>query len=80
MWHQDWLPQIGLGLDLGLDGLSLPLVVLAALVSTLAILAAPPDQSRPRLYFSLMLATNLGVVGAFLARNACCSCWPSSWC
>ncbi|MEB3263445.1 MAG: NADH-quinone oxidoreductase subunit M [Synechococcus sp.] len=69
-WHQDWLPQIGLGLDLGLDGLSLPLVVLAALVTTLAILAAPPDQGRPRLYFSLMLATNLGVVGAFLSRNA----------
>ncbi|MFM7676929.1 MAG: NADH-quinone oxidoreductase subunit M [Synechococcus sp.] len=69
-WHQDWLPQIGLGLDLGLDGLSLPLVVLAALVTTLAILAAPAEQSRPRLFFSLMLATNLGVVGAFLSRNA----------
>jgi NAD(P)H-quinone oxidoreductase subunit 4 len=65
-----WLPQIGLGLDLGLDGLSLPLVLLSALLTTLAILAAPADQSRPRLFHALMLATNLGVVGAFLASNA----------
>ncbi|MFO0104193.1 MAG: NuoM family protein, partial [Cyanobium sp.] len=33
-------------------------------------LASPADQGRPRLYFALMLATNRGVVGAFLARNA----------
>ena len=68
--HLDWLPKLGLGLDLGLDGLSLPLVILTALLSAMAILAAPEDQSRPRLFFSLLLATNVGVVGAFLARNA----------
>jgi NAD(P)H-quinone oxidoreductase subunit 4 len=65
-----WLPQLGLSLDLGLDGLSLPLVLLSALLTALAILSAPKDQARPRLFFSLMLATNLGVVLAFLAGNA----------
>jgi NAD(P)H-quinone oxidoreductase subunit 4 len=65
-----WLPQLGLSFDLGLDGLSLPLVILGALLTTLAILSAPAEQSRPRLFFGLMLATNLGVVGAFLASNA----------
>lgn len=65
-----WLPKIGLGLDLGLDGLSLPLVGLAGLVTAAAILSAPADQTRPRLFYALMLATNLGVVGGFLARNA----------
>jgi NAD(P)H-quinone oxidoreductase subunit 4 len=68
--HLAWLPKLGLALDLGLDGLSLPLVLLTALLSTLAILSAPADQSRPRLFYPLMLATNLGVVGALLARNA----------
>ena len=68
--HLDWLPKLKLSLDLGLDGLSLPLVLLTALVSTMAILSAPEDQARPRLFHSLLLATNLGVVGAFLARNA----------
>ena len=66
----NWLPQLGLGLDLGLDGLSLPMVLLSALITAMAVLASPADQGRPRLYFALMLATNLGVVGAFLARNA----------
>ncbi len=65
-----WLPKLGLELELGLDGLSLPLVLLTALLSTMAILSAPADQSRPRLFYSLLLATNVGVVGAFLARNA----------
>jgi len=68
--HLAWLPKLKLALDLGLDGLSLPLVVLTSLLSTLAILSAPEDQSRPRLFYSLLLATNVGVVGAFLARNA----------
>ncbi len=65
-----WLPRLGLGFDLGLDGLSLPLVLLTALITLLAVLASPADQTRPRLFFSLMLATNLGLTGAFLARNA----------
>ena len=68
--HLPWVPKLGLELELGLDGLSLPLVLLTALLTLVAILSAPADQSRPRLFFSLMLATNLGVMGAFLARNA----------
>lgn len=68
--HLAWLPKLKLSLDLGLDGLSLPLVLLTALVSAMAILSAPEDQPRPRLFYSLLLSTNLGVVGAFLARNA----------
>jgi len=68
--HLAWLPKLKLSLDLGLDGLSLPLVLLTALVSTMAILSAPADQARPRLFHSLLLATNIGVMGAFLARNA----------
>ena len=67
---QSWLPQLGLALDLGLDGLSLPLVLLASVLTAMAVLATPASQERPRFYFSLLLATNLGLVGAFLARNA----------
>jgi NAD(P)H-quinone oxidoreductase subunit 4 len=45
-----WLPRLGLGLELGLDGLSLPLVLLTALLTAMAVLASPSDQLRPRLY------------------------------
>jgi NAD(P)H-quinone oxidoreductase subunit 4 len=68
--HRAWLPKLGLDFDIGLDGLSLPLVLLTALLTAAAILSAPANQSRPRLFHALMLATNLGVVGSFLARNA----------
>ncbi|MBU6354595.1 MAG: NAD(P)H-quinone oxidoreductase subunit D4, partial [Cyanobacteria bacterium REEB498] len=68
--HLAWLPRLGLSFDIGLDSLSLPMVLLTALVTTLAILAVPADQSRPRLFFPLLLATNLGAIGAFLAQNA----------
>ena len=67
---QPWLPRIGLSFDLGLDGVSLPLVLLAALLTAMAVLATPVDQGRQRLFFALMLFTNLGLVGSFLARNA----------
>ena len=67
---QSWLPQLGLALDLGLDGVSLPLVLLASALTAMAVLATPASQERSRFYFSLLLATNLGLVGAFLARNA----------
>lgn len=67
---QPWLPRLGLALELGLDGVSLPLVLLAALLTAMAALATPADQSRPRLFFALLLLTNLGLVGSFLARNA----------
>ena len=65
-----WLPKLGLQLDLGLDGLSLPLVLLASLLTAMAILTSPLDQSRPRLFYALMLATNVGLIGSFVARNA----------
>ena len=66
----NWLPKLGLSFDLALDGLSLPLVLLSALLTAMAVLASPADKARPRLYYPLMLATNLGVTGAFLAQNA----------
>ena len=65
-----WLPQLGLRLELGVDGLTIPLVLLASLITAMAVMASPLDQSRPRLFFPLLLATNVGLIGAFIARNA----------
>ena len=64
-----WIPQIGLKFELGLDGISLPVVLLTALLTCLSIAATPADQSRPRLFFPLVLSANLGLVTAFLAQN-----------
>lgn len=65
-----WLPQLSLQLELGVDGLSLPLLLLGSLITAMAVLATPLAQSRPRLFFALLLSTNIGLTGSFLARNA----------
>ncbi len=64
-----WLDALGLTYRLGLDGLSLPLVVLNALLTGFALYATDRDISRPKLYYILMLLLNVGVVGAFLSQN-----------
>ncbi len=67
--RQVWLPQLGLELHLGLDGLSLPLAGLTALLSFMAVFATPISQPRRRFFYAMVLATNVGLTGAFLACN-----------
>ncbi len=64
-----WLDALGLTYHLGLDGLSLPLIVLNALLTGFALYATDRDISRPKLYYVLMLLLNFSVVGAFLSQN-----------
>jgi NAD(P)H-quinone oxidoreductase subunit 4 len=65
----DWIEPLGLSYHLGIDGLSLPLVVLNSLLTWIAIYSTPAQTIRPRLYYALMLLVNAGVTGAFLAQN-----------
>lgn len=65
----EWLPQLGLDFHLGQDGLSLPLVGLTALLTLMTVAATSREMLRQRLFFGLVLATNLGLQWAFLARN-----------
>jgi len=64
-----WIEALGLTYQLGVDGLSLPLVFINSLLSFVAVYSSSPEQRRPRLYFSLMLLINGAVSGAFLAQN-----------
>ena len=64
-----WLPQLGMHWSLAVDGLSLPLVLLSALVTTLAILASWQVNRKPRLYFFLLLVIYSAQVGVFLAQD-----------
>ncbi|HEY9896817.1 MAG TPA: NADH-quinone oxidoreductase subunit M, partial [Candidatus Sericytochromatia bacterium] len=67
--HLAWIEPLGLTYDLGMDGLSLPLVALNGLLTTIAIASGAPSVSRPRLYFILLLLLNASVSAAFLAQN-----------
>jgi NAD(P)H-quinone oxidoreductase subunit 4 len=67
--YQEWAKPIGLSYSLGIDGLSLPLIVLNGLLTGIAIYATEPKVDRPRLYYSLILLINAGISGALMAQN-----------
>ncbi|MBD2020426.1 NAD(P)H-quinone oxidoreductase subunit 4 [Leptolyngbya sp. FACHB-36] len=64
-----WVPQLGLNWSLAVDGISMPLVVLAGLVSTLSILASWQVTHKPRLFYFLMLAMYSAQIGVFCAQD-----------
>ncbi len=64
-----WLAPLGLTYRLGVDGLSLPLLILNSLLTWLALFRSDEANHRPRLYFTLILLLNVGVSGAFVAHN-----------
>lgn len=64
-----WISQFGVQYALGVDGLSLPLVVLTALVTLLAVIASWKIEDGVRGYLALLLLLETGVIGAFLALD-----------
>jgi NAD(P)H-quinone oxidoreductase subunit 4 len=67
--NHSWLPSIGLEYRLGVDGLSLPLLLINAALSLVAVICTRDISQRPRIYFALLLLISSAVNGAFLAEN-----------
>lgn len=64
-----WVPQLGLNWSVGVDGLSMPLILLTGFVNTLAIFAAWNTTHKPRLFYSLMLLLYSAQIGVFAAQD-----------
>ena len=64
-----WIEPIGLSYSLAVDGLSLPLLVLNALLTIIAIYSIGKNVERPRVYYALSLLINAGITGALAAQN-----------
>ncbi|WP_375507167.1 NADH-quinone oxidoreductase subunit M [uncultured Nostoc sp.] len=64
-----WIDVLGLNYNLGIDGLSLPLLVLNGLLTCIAIYSSDESLQRPKFYYSLILLLSAGVTGAFLAQD-----------
>ncbi len=64
-----WVPQIGLSWAVSVDGISMPLVLLAGLVTTLAIFAAWQVDRKPKLFYFLMLVLYAAQIGVFVAQD-----------
>jgi NAD(P)H-quinone oxidoreductase subunit 4 len=64
-----WIPQLGLNWSVAVDGLSMPLIVLACLVTTLSTLAAWKVTNKPRLFYALILVMYSAQIGVFAAQD-----------
>jgi NAD(P)H-quinone oxidoreductase subunit 4 len=64
-----WVPDIGLDYALGVDGLSLPLVLINAALTLVSAVITRDIDKRPRIYFAMLLLISGAVNGAFLSEN-----------
>jgi NADH-quinone oxidoreductase subunit M len=66
----EWIPAIGVSYYLGMDGISLLLVLLTTLTSFLAVLSSwTAIHDRIKQYYVMMLVLECGMIGVFLALD-----------
>ena len=65
----NWINFLDFHWRLGIDGLSIGLILLTGFITTLATLAAWPVTRNPRLFYFLMLAMYSGQVGSFASQD-----------
>ncbi len=65
----DWIPALGSSYHLAVDGLSLPLILLTALLTFLALLYGWRQEQFPREYFALYLVMETGLIGFFCTMD-----------
>ncbi len=66
----EWIPAFGMGYRLGVDGLSVVLVLLTTVLSVVAILYSwDPIQTRVKEYYAAMLLLMVGMLGVFVSLD-----------
>lgn len=71
-----WIPALGIRLHLGIDGISLPLMLLTTIVTALAAAATlrrdptGPDGASATAFHACLLLTQAGALATFSARDA----------
>jgi len=71
-FHEDyaWIPNFGMRYTMGVDGISVALVVLTTLLSVVAIIYSwSPIQTRVKEYYATMLLLMVGMLGVFVALD-----------
>ncbi|GAB4149920.1 MAG: NADH-quinone oxidoreductase subunit M [Candidatus Promineifilaceae bacterium] len=64
-----WFPAIGSSFHIGLDGISLPMVLLTAILTPLAILASFNIEDKVRMYMVLFLVLESAMLGLFASLD-----------
>src|SRR5678815_1664665 len=64
-----WIPSIGIDYHMGVDGISIFLVLLATILTPLAVLASWSITNRAKEYFLFMLLLETGMIGVFVSLD-----------
>src|SRR5262245_4233665 len=65
----NWIPAIGIHYALGVDGLSMPLVLLTTLLSLVSLIASFGIENRVKEYFFWFLLLETGMTGVFVSLD-----------
>ncbi len=65
----EWIPSLGIGYKLGVDGISLFLVLLTTFLMPIVVLASNGIQHRVKEYMVAMLVLGTGMIGVFVALD-----------
>ncbi len=65
----DWMPSIGAAYRVGVDGISLPLVLLSALLFFVTFIYSAKVRKQPHAFVALMLLLETASIGAFTALD-----------
>lgn len=64
-----WIPQIGISYHLGIDGISMPMVILTTMLGFLAVFVSWKISLRPREYFAWLLILESSILGVFCSLD-----------
>ena len=71
--QHEWIPQFGVSYAMGVDGIALVMILMAAILAPVCILAAwddvPEGGKREKNYFALMLVLETFMIGVFAATD-----------
>src|SRR5207247_7362253 len=67
--RRDWVESLGLTFQIGLDGMSLVLVLLAAIVGFAATLVSREIQTRQKEFYILLMLMIGGIIAAFASLD-----------
>ncbi len=65
----DWIPSLGISYHAGVDGISLPLVLLTGIVIFTGVLISWGIDDRPREFFAFLFILATGVFGVFISLD-----------
>ena len=69
MERLDWIPSLNISYILGVDGLSLPMVMLTAMLFFIGVFVSWNINKAVKGYFALYLLLDAGVIGVFLSLD-----------